>query len=155
MSTFPFGGRNVFWTGVLSWLGPNPVIPNWPYCQRMLSPRSTRITRLSTQPDFLQLVVAPGGTPVPEIRVRLPTRSASFVPAIALAEVSPGPFPNCQTIFPARSISITRLLNWSVIRIFPAWLNPEFAVDPTPARTGAIPYTATDADERTINSRAR
>jgi len=34
-------------------------------------------------------------------------------------------------------------------------LNPEFAVDPTPARTGAIPYTATDADERTINSRAR
>jgi hypothetical protein len=76
-----------------------------------------------------------------------------LVPAIALAEVSPGPFPNCQTMFPARSISITRLLNWSVIRIFPAWLNPEFVVDPTPARTGAIVYPPTDPVARTINSK--
>src|SRR6266849_9346527 len=86
-----------------------------------------RRTRLSRQ-QLLQFVVAPGGTPVPDISVRLPTRSASLVPAIALAEVSPGPFPNCQTIFPARSISITRLLNWSVIRIFPGWLNPPLVV---------------------------
>src|SRR2546425_1510883 len=152
MSTLPFG-RNVFWTGVFNWFGPNPVTPNWPYCQTILPPWSTRRTRLSTQP-FLQLVVAPGGTPVPDISVRLPTRSASLVPAIALAEVSPGPFPNCQTMFPARSISITRLLNWSVIRIFPGRLNPELVVDTTPARTGAIPYAATDAVARTINNKA-
>src|SRR3989442_9777350 len=152
ISTFPFG-RNVFWTGVFNWFGPNPVTPNWPYCQTMLPPWSTRRTRLSTQP-FLQLVVAPAGMRVPDISVRLPTRSASLVPTIALAEVSPGPFPNCQTRFPARSISIARLLNWSVIRIFPGWLNPELVVDPTVDRTGAIPYAAIDAAERTINSKA-
>src|SRR5207244_537257 len=120
MSTLPFG-RNVFWTGVFNWLAPKPVTPNWPYCQTMLPPWSTSRTRLSTQPA-LQFGVAPGGTPVPDISVRLPTRSASLVPAIALAEVSPGPFPNCQTMLPEGEISMTRLLNWSVIRIFPGWL---------------------------------
>src|SRR5207244_10323450 len=126
MSTLPFG-RNVFWTGVFNWFGPNPVTPNWPYCQTMLPPWSTRRTLLSTQPA-LQFVVAPGGTPVPDISVRLPTRSASLVPAIAFAEVSPGPFPNCQTMMPEGEISMTRLLNWSVIRIFPGWLKPALVV---------------------------
>src|SRR5438309_10383147 len=121
ISMFP-PGRNVFWTGVLSWLNPNPVTPKVPYCQMMLPLWSTRRTLLSTQP-LLQFVVAPGGIPVPDISVRLPTRSASFVPTIALAEVSPGPFPNCQTILPAGSISMTRLLNWSVMRMLPGRLN--------------------------------
>src|SRR5712664_60061 len=31
-------------------------------------------------------------------------------------------------MLPARSISMTRLLNWSVIRIFPGWLNPPLVV---------------------------
>src|SRR5437016_5912559 len=122
MSTFPFG-RYVFCTGVFSWLGPNPVTPNSPYCHTIFPFESTRITRLSTQPDFLQFGVAPGGMPVPAIRVKSPTRSASFVPTIAFAEVSPGPVPNCQTILPAGSISMTRLLNWSVIRMLPGRLN--------------------------------
>src|SRR5205807_9018436 len=147
MSTLPLG-RNVFWTGVFNWFGPNPVTTNWPYCHTMLPAWSTRRTLLSTQPP-LQLVVAPGGMPVPDISVRLPKRSASLVPTIVLPEVSPGPFPNCQTMLPEGEISITRLLNWSVIRIFPGWLNPEFVVDTTPARTGAILYTATDAVART------
>src|SRR3989454_6176926 len=126
MSTLPFG-RKVFWTGVFNWFGPNPVTPNLPYCQTMLPPWSTSRTRLSTQPA-LQLVVAPGGTPVPDISVRLPTRSASLVPAIALADASPGPFPNCQTMLPDGEISMTRLLNWSVIRIFPASLKPPLMI---------------------------
>ncbi len=89
----------------------------------MFPPRSTRRTRLSGQPDFLQFLVAPGGMPVPDISVRSPTRSASLVPTIALAEVSPGPWPNCQTMLPPGSISITRLLNWSVMRMLPGALN--------------------------------
>src|SRR5438132_12816073 len=87
----------------------------------MLPPWSTSRTRLSTQPA-LQFGVAPGGTPVPDISVRLPTRSASLVPAIALAEVSPGPSPNCQTILPEGEISMARLLNGSVIGIVPCWV---------------------------------
>src|SRR6266699_3590111 len=109
--------------GLLSWLGPNPVTPNSPYCHTISPFESTRITRLSTQPDLLQFVVAPAGIPVPDISVKFPTRSASFVPTIAFAEVSPGPFPNCQTILPAGSISMTRLLNWSVMRMLPGRLN--------------------------------
>src|SRR2546422_6820941 len=42
ISMFP-PGRNVFWTGVLSWLNPNPVTPKVPYCQMML-PRSEEHT---------------------------------------------------------------------------------------------------------------
>src|SRR5467141_1670980 len=61
ISMFP-PGRNVFWTGVLSWLNPNPVTPKVPYCQMMLPLWSTRRTLLSTQP-VLQFVVAPGGYP--------------------------------------------------------------------------------------------
>src|SRR5438445_8702293 len=38
--------------------------PNCPYCQTMLPLRSTRITRLSTQP-FLQFLVTPGGCRCP------------------------------------------------------------------------------------------
>src|SRR6267378_3576807 len=113
-------GRYVFWTGTFNWLGPNPETPNCPYCQTILSPRSTMSTRLSTQPDFLQLVVVPGGTPVPDISVRPPgILSASLVPAIALADASCGPFPNAHTMLPAGSISMTRLFNWSVIKMFP------------------------------------
>src|SRR5712664_1237658 len=78
----------------------------------MLPSRSTRITRLSTQPD-LQFVVAPGGMPVPDIRVRSPTRSASLVPTIAFAEVSPGPLPNRQ-------------------RMLPGWLNASRAIVAAP-----------------------
>src|SRR6267143_6229525 len=153
MSMFPLLGRNVFWTGVLSWLNPKPVTPKTPYCQRMLPPLSTRITRLSTQPDFLQLGVAPGGMPVPDINVRLPTRSASLVPTIALAAVSPGPFPNCQTMVPSGAISITRLLNWSVMRMLPGWLNLELEVTVF-AWAGRMLYAATDDTARTIRSNA-
>jgi hypothetical protein len=46
-------------------------------------------------------------------------RSASLVPAMALADVSPGPFPKDHTILPDGEISMTLLLNWSVIKILP------------------------------------
>src|SRR3989441_12612925 len=143
-------GRNVFWTGVLSWLNPNPVTPKVPYCQMMLPLWSRRETLLSSQP-LLQFVVAPGGIPVPDISVRLPTRSASFVPTIALAEVSPGPFPNCQTILPSGAISMTRLLNWSVMRMLPFWLNLELEVTVF-AWAGRMLYAATEDTARTIRS---
>src|SRR3989442_4664223 len=66
-------GRNVFWTGVLSWLNPNPVTPKVPYCQIMLPLWSTRRTLLSTQP-LLQFVVATGGIPVPDIAHGVPCK---------------------------------------------------------------------------------
>ena len=42
---------------------------------------------------------------------------------IDAGEKSAGPRPNCQTILPMESTSITRLLNWSAIRILPRELN--------------------------------
>src|ERR1700746_83789 len=49
---------------------------------------------------------------------------------IDAGEKSAGPRPNCQTILPLASTSMTRLLNWSAIRVLPLRLNslsPPFA----------------------------
>ena len=57
---------------------------------------------------------------MPAISVNLPTRSASLVRIIDCGEKSAGPKPKCHTILPFGSTSITRLLNWSAIRVL--WL---------------------------------
>src|SRR6202049_3851556 len=137
MSTSPLGSQ-VFWTGELSSLRPAPVTPNLPYCQTISPEGSTRTTRLSAHPVG-QFGSLPGGAPVPAIRVRSPTRCASFTPMIEAAETSFGPRPKCQRMFPARSTSITLLLNWSAMRyrVAEPASPPFWRSDSTPA-SGAV-----------------
>src|ERR1700680_1178773 len=137
MSTSPLGSQ-VFWTGELSSLRPAPVTPNLPYCQTISPEGSTRTTRLSAHPVG-QVGSLPGGAPVPAIRVRSPTRCASFTPMIEAAETSFGPRPKCQRMFPARSTSITLLLNWSAMRyrVAEPASPPFWRSDSTPA-SGAV-----------------
>src|SRR5690349_10590359 len=103
-------GSQVDCTGVLSRLGEEPVLPNMPYCQTMLPEESTRMTRLSAAP-LGACGITPGGVPVPAISVKSPTRCASLQPITDLDEKSFGPKPNNQTMLPAESASMTRLLN--------------------------------------------
>src|SRR5579862_642067 len=140
-------GNQVDCTGVLNWLGPEPVTPNWPYCQTMWPKGSTRMTRLSATPPGA-CGITPGGVPVPAIKVKGPTRWASLQPTMDLAEKSFGPNPNCQTMRPSGSVSMTRLLNWSAIRRLPGWLKWRLSgtlpADAVPARTSAPTATKTE-----------
>ena len=79
------------------------------------------MTRLSAAP-LGAWGITPAGVPVPASRVSGPTRWASLQPMIDRAEKSFGPSPNDQTILPAGSVSMTRLLNWSAIRMLPRLL---------------------------------
>ena len=89
----------------------------------------------------------PAGLPVPAIRVKPPARrSASLGPMMA---PGPGlqddsfPEPKLQTIwFVAGSSSITRLLNWSVISMFPGVLN-----GPPPCKPDGAADDDDDADD--------
>src|ERR1700722_105023 len=92
------------------------------------------MTRLSAQPAG-QFGSTPAGIPVPAISVSCPTRSASFTPSMELAEKSMGPRPHDHTMLPFLSASITRLLNWSEIRMLPGWLN--FEDETIPAQAGS------------------
>src|SRR6266478_8682207 len=116
-------GRKVHCTGVFKRSGPEPLWPNWPYCQTTLPKGLTRMTRLSGAPPGL-CGMTPAGVPVPAMSVNGPTRWASLTPMMELDEKSFGPSPNDQRMLPAVLISITRLLNWSAIRILPGRLNP-------------------------------
>src|SRR5271169_4295243 len=129
-------GSHVFCTGVFSWLGPDPVTPACPYCQMMFLSGSTSMTRLSAQP-LGQVGSAPGGTPVPATSVKGPTRCASLTPTTECGPATLDPFPKCQTILWLLGFtSMTRLLYWSEIRIFPlvlksfpwAWAQSALAV---------------------------
>ena len=125
-------------TGTLSWFGPEPVTPAWPYCQTMLPAWSTTMTRLSAQLKLGSAGDAPSGTPVPASRVRpSPSRSASLVPMIAPgpglhSDGLPGPeAPDDRSV--SGSTSIARLLYWSVIRRLPGALKS--ACGPLPLST--------------------
>ncbi len=77
-------------------------------------------TRLSVQP-FLSthaVSVVPPGTPVPAMSVSpFGSRSASFGPTTDSGPGDALPLPKVQRILPARSISMTRLLYWSAMRM--------------------------------------
>ena len=75
----------------------------------------------------------------PPSGVRVPTRSASLVPMIEACVKSAGPKPNCQTMLPLRSTSITRLLNWSAIRVLRRSLNTLFWQWPRESRRSQFP----------------
>src|ERR1700688_385766 len=110
------------------------------------------MTRLSAQPAG-QFGSTPAGIPVPAISVSSPTRSASFTPKIELAEKSVGPRPQDHTMLPFLSASITRLLNWSEIRMLPGWLNLEGESIPAEAGSAAntiAPEIKAPAARRTI-----
>jgi hypothetical protein len=59
--------------------------------------------------------------------VQMETRWASLVPMMDCRLKSRGPLPNCHTIWPAGSTSITRLLNWSAIKMLPGRLNSGYS----------------------------
>ena len=120
-----------------------PATPALPYCQMIWPSWSTTNTRLSGQPFIGSEQPGRGGllagVPVPERRVKGPNRSASLTPTILCAPGLSDPLPNCQTIACVlRSISITRLLNWSAIKMLSASLK-------SLARTGEVHRNAQNA----------
>ena len=112
-------------------MGPEPVCPNWPYCQTMWPAGSTRTTRLSATPSGA-CGITPAGVPVPAMRVNGPTRWTSFTPMMDRGEKSFGPSPNDQTMLPAGVTSITRLLNWSAMRMLPGRLKSRLSLNDSP-----------------------
>src|ERR1700686_2357456 len=115
---------------------PFPATPARPYCQTIPPFSFTTMTRLWGQVEV----------PVPTISVSPPaSRSASFG---AMTAPGPGlhrlalPDPKLQTTcFVSGFTSMTRLLNWSVIRRSPGWLNPGW-------RAGGMPRLMLASAER-------
>lgn len=110
---------------MFSWFNPDPATSAWPYCHTMWPSSLTRITRLSRQ--ALRVGARRVGA-----RWRSGTgdqpQAADLLgvvgPTIECGPATDEPSPNRQTTWWCRLTSITRLLNWSAVRISPLALKP-------------------------------